>query len=170
MKKQLFILVGPKGSGKTTIGKIVDRETNISFLHVEPIWLALEDGENGWHKVRKEIDSLFEKRDVVMIESLGAGEGFKGFYNDLSKQYCIKFIKVHAELDTCLERVRNRESADHIPISDDKVQEYNTIASKVNWPWAVVIDNEHMAKKAEIISALKSIAWTCTPGDSRRSQ
>jgi len=157
LKKQLYILVGPKGSGKTTIGTIVDRETNISFLRVEPIWLALEEGENGWEKVREEIDRMFEARDQLMIESLGAGEGFKGFYNELSKQYGIKFIKIHAELDTCLERVRNRDSADHIPISDDKVQEYNAIASKVSWPWAATIDNERIATVSEILSVIERL-------------
>ena len=33
--KVLFMLIGPKGSGKTYIGMLVDRHTDIAFLRVE---------------------------------------------------------------------------------------------------------------------------------------
>jgi hypothetical protein len=43
--------------------------------------------------------------------------------------------KVATGLKTCLNRVKNRDNADHIPVSDEKVQEYNQIAAKVEHPW-----------------------------------
>ena len=47
MKNQLYILVGPKGSGKTHVGMLVNQHTDISFLRVEPIGLSLEAGDDG---------------------------------------------------------------------------------------------------------------------------
>jgi shikimate kinase len=87
MAKILYILIGPKGSGKTYIGKRVHRYTDIHFLRVEPIWLALAEGEDGWQKVEKTIDDLFQSHEKVMIESLGAGEGFKGMLANLKAKY-----------------------------------------------------------------------------------
>ena len=40
-QKILFMLIGSKGSGKTYIGTLVNRHTDIVFLRVEPIWLGL---------------------------------------------------------------------------------------------------------------------------------
>ena len=45
MSNPPYILIGPKGSGKTTIGTLVDQRTDFVFLRVEPIWLGLEPGE-----------------------------------------------------------------------------------------------------------------------------
>ena len=49
--KVLFMLIGPKGSGKTYIGMLVDRHTDIAFLRVESVWLTVQPGEDGWKKV-----------------------------------------------------------------------------------------------------------------------
>ncbi|MBN4002223.1 hypothetical protein [Nostoc sp. LPT] len=78
--KTLFILIGPKGAGKTHIGTLVNAQMAIKFLPVEPIWIDyLKNGakdRDGWDIVEEEIDRVFESNDRVMIESLGAGEGF----------------------------------------------------------------------------------------------
>lgn len=164
--KTLFILIGLKGSGKTYIGTLVNAQLDIQFLRVEPIWIEhLKHGSperDGWEVVEAEIDRLFEIHDKVMIESLGVGEGFTKFHQSLMKKYQIKLIKVETALDRCLERVRSRDSADHIPISDDKVEEYNKIAAQVSYQWDQIIDNHHLASDAEIIEAIRaieSIVW-----------
>lgn len=149
--KILYLLIGPKGSGKTYIGTLVARETDIVFLRVEPLWLALKEGENGWEKVEVEIDGLFSRHDKVMIESLGAGSQFEQFRASLEKKYELRMVKVSTDLDTCLTRVQTRNSKDHIPVSDDKVIEYNQIAAKVELPWFAEINNNGPATEAEIL-------------------
>jgi hypothetical protein len=157
MKRTLYMLIGPKGAGKTHIGALVDQRTDIRFLRVEPIWLGLQPGEDGWKKVELIIDTMFQTHEKVMIESLGAGEGFRGFYASLAKKYSIKMIRVYANLETCLARVKNRDGVDHIPVSDDKVIEYNQIAASVTYDWALEIDNNGPALDAEIIQAICNI-------------
>lgn len=34
------LLVGPKGSGKSHIGRVLERRLGVHFFHVEPLWMA----------------------------------------------------------------------------------------------------------------------------------
>lgn len=162
MARILYMLIGPKGSGKTHVGMLVHRYTDVHFLHVEPIWLALAPSEDGWQKVEAAVDAAFRTHDQVMIESLGAGEGFEAFYRSLAAKYPVKMIRVFADLDTCLARVRTRSSTDHIPVSDDKVAEYNRIAAGVTYPWVLEIDNNQPASDDTILAAIRRLQAACT--------
>lgn len=155
--KKLFILIGPKGSGKTHIGTLVNQHTDIVFLRVEPIWLSLNPDEDGWEKVEAAIDALFQKQDKLMIESLGIGKEFRKFHASLAKKYSIKLIRVYADLETCFTRVKIRNNAEHIPVSDDKVVEFNQLASAVAYNWDLEINNNEFAADEEIIEAIQSI-------------
>ena len=156
-QKILFMLIGPKGSGKTHIGTLVNQNTEIVFLRVEPIWLSLKSDEDGWKKVEVEINALFQKHDKVMIESLGIGEGFAKFHASLAEKYPIKLIRVYADLATCFTRVKTRNNVEHIPVSDDRVAEFNQLASAVNYEWDLEINNDNSVSDKEIIDAIQSI-------------
>ena len=158
MHKLLYILIGPKGAGKTYIGRLVDRHTDIRFIRVEPIWLTLQPGEDGWKKVEATIDAAFGNHDKLMIESLGAGREFQTFHAALAAKYAIRLIRVVAGLDTCFARVKNRDSADHINVSDEKVIEYNKIAATVKYDWALEIRNDPAASDTDILAAIQSIS------------
>jgi hypothetical protein len=156
-RKTLFMLVGPKGSGKTHIGILVNQYTDIVFLRVEPIWLSLKPDEDGWNKVEAVIDAMFQKQDKVMIESLGIGEGFGKFHASLAEKYSIKMIRVYADLETCLTRVKTRNNAEHIPVSDNKVAEFNKLTTAVTYDWDLEINNDNPAPDKDIINAIQSI-------------
>lgn len=155
--KTLYILIGPKGSGKTHIGKRVGRATAITFLQVELLWLSLRPGEDGWKKVEEAIDDRFRTHDQVMIESLGAGEGFLGLYHSLKQKYTVRLIRVLAGPAACLERVRTRSAAEQLAVSDERVIEYNQVAAAVSYPWDLEIDNNLPASDADILAAIRSI-------------
>ena len=155
--KTLFKLIGPKGSGKTHIGMLVSQHTDIVFLRVEPIWLSLQPDENGWKKNEAVIDAMFEKHNKIMIESLGVSEGFSKFHASLAGKYSIKLIRVYADSATCLLRVKTRDNTEHIAVSDDKVVEFNQLASAVTYPWDLEINNNVPAADKDILSAIQSI-------------
>ncbi len=157
MNKTLFILIGLKGSGKTYIGTLIGSKTDITFLRVEPVWLSLSEGEDGWLKVEETIAELFRHHDKVMIESLGAGEGFTGMYNSLKSKHETRMIKVETDPKICLQRVQTRDNKDHIPVSDNKVEEYNRIAAQVEYDWDLVIDNNGPASEDEILRAFRTL-------------
>ena len=157
MTKTLYILIGPKGSGKTTIGMLVAQRTDIVFLRVEPIWLGLGLGEDGWTTVEAAIDEMFFIHDRLMIESLGAGDGFGRFHASLAEKYDVKLIRVVADSDTCLAHVKTRNNRDHIPVSDNQVIAYNLVAATVNLDWDLVIDNNGPISEADLLTAVRSI-------------
>jgi shikimate kinase len=76
MNKTVVMLIGPKGSGKTHIGTVLEKRKGIKFLRVEPIWLRLSEGEDGWFAVERQIANCFSYSNLVVIESLGGSEGF----------------------------------------------------------------------------------------------
>lgn len=153
------MLIGPKGSGKTYMGTLVGAKTHIAFLRIETIWLALKPDEDGWQQVELAIDRAFARTDDLMIESLGAGRRFHQLLASLTTRYSVRMIRVVADLDTCLARVKKRRGEGHIPVSDDKVEEYNRIASKVQFDWSLEIDNNGPALDAEILDAFRSILY-----------
>ena len=153
--KSLYMLIGPKGSGKTTIGTILEQRLGLRFLRVEPIWLqfmaAPVAGKSGWDVVREHIGREFETTDHLVIESLGAGEEFAAFRAILGTCYRLRMVKVVADLEECLRRVRERDSASHIPVSDERVIEYNRIAAQVRFDGDLVIDNNDPASAETIV-------------------
>lgn len=155
--KTLYMLIGPKGVGKTHIGALVDRHTDIEFIRVESIWLGLREGEDGWKAVEAAIDVAFRSRDGVMIESLGAGPEFRSFHASLARKYTVKLIRVRAEPATCLARVRGRDRTEHISISDEDVARYNRIAAAVEYDWDLVIENDPAASNSYILSSIESL-------------
>jgi len=158
MIKTLYMLIGPKGAGKTYIGTRIGQLTNITFLAVEPLWVKLQPGEDGWQMVAATIAELFRENDKIMIESLGAGKAFQAFYAALTRQYIVKMIRVRTDLTTCLERVRKRSRQEHIPVSEEQVALYNALAATVVYDWAAVIDNNGPATDAEILALISALA------------
>ncbi len=157
MTKTLYMLIGPKGSGKTYIGMLVEKQMDVTFLHVEAIWLSLNPNVNGWVKVEQAIDREFENCQKLIIENLGAGSDFQSFLYSLKTKYEIKMIRVFADLNKCLDRVKNRCNKDHIPISDAKIEEYNKIAANATFDWSLEIDNNGSVTDAEIVSSFRNI-------------
>ena len=78
-------------------------------------------------------------------------------YASLKDKYQLKLIKVEADLDECLRRVRDRDNADHIPVSDERVREYNRIAASIERPWDAILDNNGPATDEEILKAIASL-------------
>jgi len=153
----LYLLIGPKGAGKTYIGTLIGQHTEIRFISVEPIWLNLRSGEDGWQKVESAIDLVFQDHAKVMIESLGAGEAFYHFRASLAKKYTLKMIRVYADLETCLLRVKSRDAASHIPVSTEKIAQYNKIAAAVEYDWDLEINNSTPASDEMILAAIQTL-------------
>ncbi len=149
--------MGPKGSGKTHIGSLIEKNADVVFLRVESIWLRLKKNENGWKQVVKAIDLAFRHNDTVMVEHLGVGNEFHRYLQTLRGKYRVKMIHVFADPALCLERVLNRDSRRHIPVSDDRVAEYNRLALQVTFDWDLEIDNNGPASEENILSSIRRL-------------
>jgi shikimate kinase len=148
MAKTAYILVGPKGSGKTYIGMLMQRRLNIGFLRVENIWLGLKDEmhskgyvQKGFSLVEKTIDEMLAVAAKITIESTGAHEYFNVFLDSLRKKYNVRLIKVTAPLALCFERIKSRDQSVHIPVSDERAEEINRKAAGVDLAFDLEIEN-----------------------------
>ena len=76
------LLVGPKGSGKSHIGRILEARHGVHFFHVEPLWLAYYDEceasgrrpvvSQGMDRVRPALVRALEEHVHVSVETTGA--------------------------------------------------------------------------------------------------
>ncbi len=147
--KQVIILIGLKGSGKTYIGTLVQEKLGIKFFRVENVWLTVKSErlsdkymKEGFNLVESEIDNLLLHSDRIIIESTGTTEYFKSFLQKLKSKYDVKLVKIETSRDICYKRLKSRDASIHIPVSDDLLEKINQEAIKVELEFDTIIENE----------------------------
>ena len=157
--KSINILIGPKGSGKTFIGLLLQQRLSIPFLRVENIFLRVKDGRNylnpdyikeGFAAVEQEIWNSLNTVDEITVESTGAAPKFDEMLDNLKKDFRVRLIRVNADLNRCLERIRARDQLSHINVSDHDVMEINRASTARVFDFDFEIDN-NAATQEQII-------------------
>ena len=163
MMKQVIILIGLKGSGKTHIGTLAKEKLGIDFFRVENVWLDLKSKrlsdeymEEGFKLVETKIDNLLLDTNRIIIESTGTTIYFKFFLEKLKSKYEVKLVKINTSAEKCFQRVKSRDASVHIPVSDDLLEKVNKEAQQVKLKYDTVIDNEE-SSDTDIINRLKEI-------------
>jgi hypothetical protein len=163
----IILLVGPKGVGKTTIGALAEGELGIAFLRVEPIYLSIIEANPhlsgaelepvGFGALLGAVHELARTRRVICLESTGTAGYFPEFLRQLQVRYRVCLVRVSAPADVCSARVLARDRTDHIPVSDERVEEINRIAAAVSLPWDLEIDNSATGNEGAVVSALAEL-------------
>jgi shikimate kinase len=165
-QKIVIALVGPKGSGKSTIGSFVASELGIHFLRVEPLFLQVRarlGGHNdffeqqGFELVRSAIVSSLSEHDLVCFESTGASRYLSLLLSQLGQLARVLLVHVTASNDQCALRVRSRDSSIHIPVSDDRLEQINALAFQVSLPWSAEIDNSEPFNPAQVLAIFRGL-------------
>lgn len=165
-KKTVYILVGPKGSGKSHIGTILEQEPGLKFLRVEPLALSyieqfgLPEGglkRDGFDLEEAAIHEIMATDDAVIFEATGSSIYFPSVLENLGGLYTVKLVRIYCPLDICFDRVKKRDIAGHHFVSDEKIRVINEKAAGMIFDWALEIDNSGPAKKQDIITQFKSI-------------
>ncbi len=162
----VLLLVGPKGSGKTFIGSLIGERLGLPFLRAEPIFLEnlrssratgpARDAE-GYAKVYAEVTRVLARNPQVVLESTGASEAFFPFLGALRVRYRVLLVSVRAPAETCLARVRTRDPAAHLDVSDADVEAINGRAAQVRLAWDLEIDNGGPASPEAIVTAVRGL-------------
>lgn len=164
--RRIFVLVGPKGAGKTFLGAAIHREFGVPFVRVEDIWLELKKenalqgkafDDEGQRRTISALHGPLNESGSVVIESTGAAPWLGEFLDRLKALGDVHLIRVRVPLDVCLRRVQRRDASLHIPVSDDRVREINAIADKISLPWALEIDNSDDVSPEAIVAAFKNL-------------
>lgn len=169
--KKIILLVGPKGSGKTYLASRMENELGVGFVRVEPIWLALAKEMRpgsiafdnlGQFRVLDAVRTALTSHSAVCLESTGTAPWLPRQLKELEAICDLMLVKVEAPLSLCLERVRQRDASQHIPVSDERVAEINEIAAKVDLPWAMRVRNIDGAHAEEFLRKLsEEIRFRC---------
>jgi predicted kinase len=164
--KHVILLVGPKGSGKSTIGTLLETRLGIRFVRVEPIFLELrgildpahpEFERRGYEAVLSRLTAELNLVDTVCFETTGASRELEPALGELARVSTLLIVQVICDLDECKERIRGRDSSIHIPVSDDQVDRINAVASRVELPWAARIDNRGEFNPELIVNVVRRL-------------
>ena len=164
-RKLVYILVGPKGSGKTHIGSLLEKEIGLKFLSVEKLGLenipksrltGYELEKEGFHHEERAIDRILTEEAAMSFEATGSSEYFYTVLDRLRAKYKVKLVKVFSPLPTCYHRIKQRGTANHIPVSEEKIKTINEKAAKVDLNWALTIDNSTQPANEQILHIWKT--------------
>ncbi|HEY9816669.1 MAG TPA: AAA family ATPase [Candidatus Obscuribacterales bacterium] len=160
----LLILVGPKGAGKTFIGTALESHLKIKFLNIESIFLDLLRQKpdlngiamehQGFQLVLDQLDKLALIHPTLCIESTGTAQTFSDLMATIRQHFRVVLVRVYAPLETCLERVKARDAAIHLPVSEARLRQINAYAAAVTAPWDVELDNSAFLPETAIAQAI----------------
>jgi len=164
--KTVYILVGPKGSGKTYIGRLIEKNLGTKFLSVEPLFLKIIKNRDpkdrkytaeGFQLIEENVDKILEKNNEVIIEQTGASEYFDKIVKIFKeKNYLIKLIKVIYPLEKCKERTKKRNTENQISVSEEIIDEMNKKSESLKLHYDLEINNENSSDE-EIITLFRKI-------------
>ena len=162
-RKIVLILVGPKGSGKTHIGGILQQQLGFHFLQVEPLFIAAYDegldNSQAYARVGRHIHHLLtdDSTDCLVFETLGASPELQPVLESLRSRHEVRLIRLRVPLSSCRQRVLSRSKKDHIPVSDDRLDAINVIADRIEMSWDLELDNSGPLSGPEIVCAVQTL-------------
>ena len=131
MSKNVIIIAGPNGSGKTTFAREYLQDSEISeYISADAIAERLVSDPADLDSVKiqagrlfiKEIRGLIEAEKDFVVEVTLSGKGFARIISRLKRAgYTVAIVFVFLKsAETCVARVRNRVSAGghHVPTED----------------------------------------------------
>lgn len=163
--KTIYLLIGQKGSGKSYIGALLDKEFGIRFIRVED-WAKQIKKERAvdnevylkqvFAGIEKGIRDSLNETDSIVFESTGLTDYFDQMFHNLKKDFQVKTIVVYADSKTCLDRVKSRDQKIHINVSDDQISTINEKVRERDFQTDFRIVNEAITEK-ELLQELEKI-------------
>ncbi|MDP3868083.1 AAA family ATPase [Phenylobacterium sp.] len=166
-KTTVIVLVGPKGAGKSTIGRRLEAGLGALFVDVEAISKRVLTEMGGvideayarrvFAGTVAELERLSEAHPVLTIETTGASEATGDFLAELRSRFHVVFVRVRASQPTCLARIRSRDQTAHVAVSPAMVAEMHRRSDALQLDVALEIENEDGADLDGIVSALRPL-------------
>jgi len=149
-KKQIYILIGPKGSGKSFIGEIFEKHFHIHFVRVEDWAMEIRKGRTPddesyvrdfFELAERRIRDFMNHYDEIVFESTGLTSSFDTMYNLLQASFQVSLIKIETDLQICLKRIRSRNQNLHTDVSENLISKINQEVARKNFPCEFSIQN-----------------------------
>src|SRR5262245_3450200 len=116
-----ILLVGPKGSGKSHIGRVLERHLGVRFLQVELLWRAYlsECREAGRlpvipeaiARIHPEIRNSLREHGSLCVETTGASQEILDGLMKLCPREKMIVVRISAPVELCLQRAEARDQS-----------------------------------------------------------
>jgi shikimate kinase len=160
-----IVLVGPKGSGKSHIGRTLQRHMGVHFFHVERLWMryyaecrdaAREPSiAEGIARVHPRIVDTFGTHEHVCVETTGASPEILGDLLSLAPSSKTLVARVAAPLELCLERIALRNQCNQIPMDVETIRMVYALSSAATVPTDLTLQNKGLGE-GEIVSMFRN--------------
>lgn len=163
----VFVLVGPKGSGKTTVGLLLERERGVRFVEVEAIAKREFEASGGV------IDDAYAKRamdavgaavgkaarlhPLVAMETTGTAPGTHALLDALAKEHDLRLVRIRAGRATCRSRIAARDSSRQVPVSDELIDRMHAASLTFERPWDLELENDPPLPPDQILAAFEPL-------------
>ena len=173
-----ILLVGPKGSGKSYIGRTLEKHLGVLFFHVEPLWMSYyaecqASGRqplisDGIAKVHPLLADALQTHEHVCIETIGASAEILNDWLSLTHPSNTLVVRVSAPLELCLERIVTRDQTNQIAMDVESVRQAYALSEAVQLQPDLTLENVQLTE-AEIISLFKSALTRPSSGQPRQA-
>ncbi len=165
-KPEIIVLIGPKGAGKSYIGRLIEKTYGCHFLHVELIFLDVQKRglpfeeyvATGYRLVQEAVEALVHQQQCVIFETIGIADTFWKLLTSLKQQYSVFVIQVRVPLPVALERVFRRDQTHQIQLDKEVIAHMNEQSVQMEREYDLILENEQ-ATDAQLIQQLDAI-WT----------
>lgn len=171
--KTIYLLIGPKGSGKSFVGSFMEQQFNIKFIRVED-WVKEVKKErqiddetylsDAFQCIEAGVRAVLDTYSEIVFESTGLTVYFDQMLINLRKDFKVITIKIQADSALCLERVKTRDQSIHINVSDDQVNNLNKQVQIKNINTNYILNNNSKNSK-ELIAEIGNIIKTETQNE-----
>ncbi len=148
--KTIFLLIGPKGCGKSYIAQLMSKEFSIDYVNVEQFAKDVKkdqhiDDNSYLKEVFKTIESgirnVMNEKNRIIFESTGLSENFDSLLENIDRDYKVVTIGVYADNDTCFRRIQERDPNIQIDLTQEQLEEINLLIKEKNIETRFQIDN-----------------------------
>jgi cytidylate kinase len=161
-----ILLVGPKGSGKSHIGRILDARLGVHFFHVEPLWLSYHaycsangrevDIAEGIARIHPILAGALDRHAHVCAETTGASSEILEGLLSLRPRSEIIIARITAPLELCLQRIANRDQTHQIPLETETIRVVHELSESLALDPDIALNNANLTE-SEIVNAFKTI-------------
>jgi len=159
-----ILLVGPKGSGKSYIGRTLEKHLGVLFFHVEPLWMSYYaecEASNRQPLISEGIASMhapildaLRTHEHVCVETTGASAEILNDLLALTDRSKTLVVRVFAPLELCLERIVTRDQTYQVAMDVESIRQVYALSEVAQFQPDVTLENVQLTE-AEIVSLFR---------------
>jgi shikimate kinase len=164
----IYLLLGPKGSGKSFVGNLIEEKLGIKFIRVEDWAKAVRRGrsvsdnayiEEVFQTIETGVRAAAIQYPNIVFESTGITPFFDRMLDNLRGNHNVITIRIFAAAQLCVSRVKTRDQSIYINVSDEEINEINRQVVAKNLVTDFQVDNNNKTTE-ELLTELRTIIKT----------